>query len=228
MSSPRPLPPEEDLFVRIALHNKLITGAQAEECVQCVLDEVLAGRVGPSLAAVFVEKGYMGARAAEAVRKAVTATLARRAAGRPGRKSKAKPSFKKAPAGDSQVAVSVSEAPKLQDKRFLVASPANGKAASLTVSCHRLAPADGVVLEAYLGRLIATGREVLNIDLRRVEGVPSLVIGVLVKSWMVARDSGQRVLLHCRPAVAKAVRLVAGRDLEIREGKPPAEGRLRR
>jgi anti-anti-sigma regulatory factor len=223
MSTPRALPPEEDLFVRIVLHNKLVTDEQCEECIQGVLDEVFAGRLRPSLASVFIEKNYLSSAAVAAVQKAVAKSLGTETSGgsTPGT------ARRKAPVGDSQVLVPVKDRSETRDRRFLIANPERGKSASLTIDCHRLAGSDGATLEAYCRRLIATGKKELNIDMRRVDTIPSLVIGVLVKTGADAKVSGQRVVLHCNPATAKVVRMIAGERIQIRVSKPPPDGGVR-
>jgi hypothetical protein len=209
--------------VRIAAHNKLVTSEQVDECVQAVLDEVIAGRIRPSLASVFIEKEYLSAAAAKAILDAVAKKFGDESPGSAAPPRKRTP----APVGDSQVLVPVKDRPAKRDRRFLVSTPEHGRSASLTVGCHHLSPGDGPALEAYCRQLLATGRKRLNVDMRRVGTVPSLVIGILVKAAADAKAAGQQLVLHCSEATGRVVRMMSGSDIEVRTGNAPPEAQLR-
>jgi len=71
MTARQVLTPEDDLFGRVALYNKLLTLNEILECSQNIAAELAAGRPRRSLAAVLVAKGYLSPEQAGAVEAAV-------------------------------------------------------------------------------------------------------------------------------------------------------------
>ena len=71
MSGSLGLTPEDDLYGRVALHNKLATRRQIEECAEVIAGAVAAGRPRYSLASVLISKGFLSEPAAAALQKAV-------------------------------------------------------------------------------------------------------------------------------------------------------------
>jgi len=58
MSTASFLSPEDDLFGRVAVHNKLVTGKQVEECTSFLVAEVAEGK--PRLHQVTLGRGAFG------------------------------------------------------------------------------------------------------------------------------------------------------------------------
>jgi anti-anti-sigma regulatory factor len=225
MSIPRPLPPEDDLFGRVAVHNKLVTREQLDDCVQAIIDEVLADRPPPSLASVLIEKGLLNTYAAAAVQKVVDEYAAKRFgtfSAAPGHPPQPKPMTSPAPAGESQVFVKV-EVPEAEDKRFRLTDRETENVAVLTVMAARLGPKDLSALQAYCRRLLKTGRAELQADLRRVDVVNSASIAALVKTAADATAAGGRLVVLCKPEAAGITRMVFRGQVEVRGSELPPE-----
>jgi hypothetical protein len=230
MSAPSPLPPEDDFFGRVAVHNKLVSREQVDECAGMILDDVAEGRPRRSLASLLIGRGYISAVAAAAVQKAVSDYAARqfgKATPAPGAPPEPKPMPRHAPAGMSQQLEPVRERTSAPDNRFKLDAPEKAKAAILTVECHRLYAQDGPALEAACHRLMSTDRPDLRLDMRQVENIPSVIIGIIGKCATEAARSKRDFLLLCTEACAKMVRLVAGSNLRIKTGRPPRGSGLR-
>jgi len=229
MSTPTPLSPEDDLFGRVAVHNKLVTREQVDECTRVIVDEVAAGRPRRSLASILIGRGYITALAASAVQKAVSDYAAKHfgqvpaAAGLP---PEPKPLPGHAPAGMSQRVVRPEKQEK-EDQRFKLETPKGTRAGILAVETSRLYAGDAPALEAALHRLLVTGRADLRLDLRRVESVPSVIIGLIGRSAEEAGNSNRDFLLLCSEPAGKMIRLVLGDALRMKIGKPPQDGGLR-
>ncbi len=219
------LTPEDDLFGRVALHNKLVTLNQIVNCARTIATELVAGRPRHSLASLLISRGYLSAQAAAAVEKAVQAGAAKRAgtaapaAGLPPQPKRMK---KPAPAGDSQVLVPVEPEKKRgkrklpEDDRFRVEAPKRSRSAILVIDCHNLYPSDAPAFEAACRRLLETDRKKLTLDLRKVRHVPSVIIGELGKAAAEARAAERELVILGSEDTAKVVRLVHGDLLEVR------------
>jgi hypothetical protein len=231
--SPAPsLPPEDDLFGRVAVHNKLVSKEQVDACAKVIASEVAAGRPRRSLASVLIGKGYVTALAASAVQKAVRDYASKhfgKASPAPGADPEPKPILEPAPSGMSQRKVDVEpQQPGKPDNRFKLSVPEASKGAILSVECSRLYAGDAPALEAACHRLLQTDRSQLRLDMRRVEGIPSVVIGVIGKAATESAKSKRDFMLVCTEATAKMVKLVLGNSVRIKTGKPPRDGHLRR
>jgi anti-anti-sigma regulatory factor len=225
------LPPEDDLFGRVAVHNKLVTGERVAECARIIAGEVAAGLPRRSLASVLIGKGYVTALAAAAVQKAVRDYAAKhfgRASPAPGAPPEPKPMAERAPSGTSQRAVSVPPGGRRPDQRFQLSTPDGTKGAILSVECSLLYAGDAPALEAAVHKLLRTDRSELRLDLRRVDSVPSVVISVIGKLAADAAGQGRNFMLVCTERTAKMVELVLGNAVKIKTGKPPRDGQLRR
>jgi len=222
MGAPRPLPPEDDLFARVALHNKLVGSGQIDECVEVIVEEVLEGRPRSSLPSVLIEKGFMSARTAAAVQTAVKAYAARQA-GAAGDVPAQLPRIKlksHAPAGDSQIFVSV-KAGGADDKRFVQSMSKTGGWAGLAIDCYRLKVGDGPALEAACRELLASGQKQLHVDIRKLGMVTDEVVRILVEAAGVAATGGSSLALYCEQGTAQMARMVFRDSVEILIGDPP-------
>jgi hypothetical protein len=230
MSTTSPLSPEDDLFGRVAIHNKLVTGEQVEECTGVMVAEVAGDKPRRSLASILIGKGYISAVAAAAVQKAVNDYAAKhfgKTSPAPGAPPEPKPIPHPVPAGMSQKISPIKDDQPKPDNRFRLETPDGSKAAVLTVECHRLYAADGPATEAACHRLLATDRSDLRLDMRLVENIPSVIIGVIGNCATEAKESKRDFLLICSEACSKMVKLVAGDQLRIKTGKPPIDGGMR-
>ncbi len=230
MSVPVPLPPEDDLFGRVAIHNKLVSKEQVAECIKLIVAEVAAGRARRSLGSILIGKGFISALAAAAVQKAVADYAAKhfgQVAPVAGLPPEPKPLPKHAPAGMSQRVVHAKGSQAKPDERFSLEFPGGGKAAILTVKCARLYAGDAPALEAAVHRLLGTDRSDLRLDMRRVENIPSVIIGVIGECSEEAANSKRDFMLFCSESAGKMIKLVLGDSVSMKTGKPPLDSGLR-
>jgi hypothetical protein len=214
----------------VAIHNQLVTAEQVRESRAVIAAEVAGGRPRRSLASILIGKGYITALAASAVQKAVRDYAAKHfgtAEPAPGLPPEPRPMSDPAPAGMSQKLQPVEPPPAGRDRRFRLEAPEHGRAATMTVDCSRLYPADAPALEAAVHRLLETGHGELRLDLRRVKNVPSVIVGAVGQAVQRASADGRDFLLLCTEATARMVRLVLGNAVRIRAGAPPRDGGLR-
>jgi hypothetical protein len=104
--------PDDDLFARVALHNKLISQDDVDRCGKIIAAEVAAGERKRALVNVLISEGLISPKAAGAIEVALrkqrsSTRVVRKAEKRSEIPPKPEPLRKKAPAGDSQVVVAV-------------------------------------------------------------------------------------------------------------------------
>ncbi len=218
MNAPRPLPPEDDLFARVAVHNKLLTSKQLDECVQAILDDVIAGRPRPSLPSVLAEKKFMSARnvaAVQAVIKAYATKQAGVATQLPKLKLKSH-----APAGDSQIFVNAKSAGADHERFVHEVSKPDGWA-KLTLDCYRLTTADQPDLEAACRQLLGSGQERLHVDTRKLGMVTDETVRILLKVATDAVAAGRSLVLYCEEGTAQMTRTIFKGQVEVLTDEPP-------
>jgi hypothetical protein len=129
--------------------------------------------------------------------------------------------------GDSQIFLAVKPGKGAADERFPVMTSKTGNQASMSVETGHLASSDSPALEAACRRLIGTNKRSLEIDLRNLDYMPTSTIEVVGKISAEAEAGGSRLLVLCTQELAKAFRLVVGKNVAIKIGGKPPGGALR-
>jgi len=140
--------PEDDLFSRVILHNKLVTPEQVDACRKMIAGEVAAGQPRRALVNVLISEGMLSPKAAGAVEVALrknrsrTAVRKKTSAGRI--PPKLKPLKKKAPVGDSRIMVAVKRDEDTPAAKEKAEAPAGQEAGAsderLKAAVKRVAP----------------------------------------------------------------------------------------
>jgi hypothetical protein len=222
--APASMLPEESLFGRVAIRNKLLTRDQLEECAKKIGSRVAEGKPRSSLASVLIEMGYMSNAAAAKVQEAIRRYAAEKSGEHspaPGMSAEPKPMRKHAPAGDSQIFVAVKPGKLSDDKRFNIISAETSRRANMIVECHSLAASDAPALEAACRALIGTGKRSLEVDLRYLDYLPTTIIETVGRISAEAEKAGRRLLILCTSDVAKAFHLLVGKKVSIKIGGKP-------
>ncbi len=208
------LTPEDDLFARMALFNEFLSLNDVVECSRMLSAEIVAGRPRHSLASLLIARGHIDEQKARAVQ----AALDKRAAATEGVTEpvaedlppEPKPMKKRAPVGDSQVAVAIRASEEPQDERFEVSTSAERGSATLKVRCYNLYTPERPAFEAACRRLLETGQPRLFADLREVRNMASLIIGELVRLNAEASEAGLQLIVMTDEKTARLIRMISG------------------
>jgi hypothetical protein len=213
---------EDDLFARIALHNKLVTLNQIACCAVVIYAEVKAGRPRRTLASLLIQRGYLSSKGAAAVEKAVHDQATKLAGSHPpdnAGHAHPKPLQERAPDGDSRVMVAVKvrgAQVRPLDSRFKIGAPGRGHTATLDMDCAALYPNDSPAFEAALYHLLETGKEKLKVNLLKLKRIPSVIIGQLGKAATEAVDRKANLIVLAKGETANVIRMVHGDLITIR------------
>jgi hypothetical protein len=201
----------EDLFGRVALYNKLVTPEQLAECTRAIFVDAVADQPRRTLEEIMVAQSYLSPEVARSIAEAVRKKLA---ASRPA-PAAAPPRSNRARAGDSQVMVKVEAGGGPGRKRIWVDAPAGEDKASVRVSCSHLYPSDGQALSRACRQLLELKHRNLEVDMRGVEHVPSVILAEIAKFGVDSWERGRRVNLLAEPKVAAIAEMVVGKIVTV-------------
>lgn len=214
--------PEDDLFGRIAVFNRLATSSQVAECAGVLTAEAGAGRQPHSLASVLIGRGYLSPESAAAVeqeaRRKAVAQAGEAPPLAPGLEPRPRPMKRRAHPGESQIIVPIKAEPGRGDRRLRISSSASGETATLEADCDRLSPADGPAFEAACCRLLQAGQPNLVIDLSKVRHLSSAIVAELSRANVEAEAAGKRLVVLASEEIAPIIRLFLGDLTEVRTG----------
>ena len=212
---------EDDLFARIAQHNKLVTMNQIACCAVVIYAEVKAGRQRRTLASLLIQRGHLSSKGAAAVEQAVHDQASKLAGSHPPDEAghaHPRPLEERAPDGDSKVLVAV-KAPGTHvrplDERFNIDAPKHGHAATLDMDCAALYPNDSPAFEAALYHLLETGKTHLKVNLLKLKRIPSVIIGQLGKAATEAGERKATLVVLAKGETANVIRMVHGELINI-------------
>jgi anti-anti-sigma regulatory factor len=104
---------------------------------------------------------------------------------------------------------------QVERERFVVSLDASAGRSTLTVTDRILNNADAAEFEAACTKLLHTGQRELVVDMRPLQSVPSIVIGEVAKTRVIAGEAGHRFRLVTNEKIAGIFRMILQDLIEI-------------